>query len=230
MNDTKICNCCKKELPATTEYFHRDSTLKSGIRGICKECCCKNRKEYSKTNREYEHNYGKQYREKNKEELKIKLSKWKNENKDKIADEWQRYYEANKARLAKNRKIYWSNNKERYKVSIQRRKARKRELVSNLTIAQWENIKQIFDNKCAYCGRELKLYQEHFIPLSKGGEFTINNIIPSCQSCNSSKHDRLFNEWYPRYKYYNKKREEKILSHLHYKNNIQQLTLLQNVL
>lgn len=34
----KTCTKCKKELPATTEYFHRHSTCKGGLNSICKKC------------------------------------------------------------------------------------------------------------------------------------------------------------------------------------------------
>ena len=106
----------------------------------------------------------------------------------------------------------------------QRRMALKRKLSSTLTLAQWENMKMHFNNKCAYCGKELPLAQEHFLALTKGGEYTVNNIIPSCKTCNSSKCNKDFFTWYPKYKYFSKKREKIILKFLNYKNEIQQLT------
>lgn len=44
--------------------------------------------------------------------------------------------------------------------------------------------------KCAYCGIELyktKFHVEHLIPLSKGGSNDMENLFPSCGSCNSVK-------------------------------------------
>lgn len=35
---TKICNCCKREYPATVEFFHKDSAGKLGLKGKCKLC------------------------------------------------------------------------------------------------------------------------------------------------------------------------------------------------
>lgn len=32
------CNVCKQDLPATTEFFHRDKNKKNGLYGHCKEC------------------------------------------------------------------------------------------------------------------------------------------------------------------------------------------------
>mgnify|MGYP003489420683 CR=1 FL=1 len=90
-----------------------------------------------------------------------------------------------------------------------------------------KNIKLEFNNKCAYCGKEKPLSQEHFVALSKGGEFTINNIIPSCQNCNSSKRATDFFEWYPKFKHYSKKREQIILKFLNYNNTKEYVYIYQ---
>lgn len=103
--------------------------------------------------------------------------------------------------------------------------AKKAELPSTLTYDQWNIVKRYFGNKCAYCGKEVPLQQDHFVPLSKGGEYTHNNIIPACRSCNTSKHAQNFFDWYPRQKFYSKKREQRILKFLGYKGKIQQLSV-----
>ncbi len=36
--EVKVCTKCKKELPATTEYFHRNRISHDGLRSDCKEC------------------------------------------------------------------------------------------------------------------------------------------------------------------------------------------------
>lgn len=36
--DTKRCNKCGRNLPATTEYFHRTKSIKNGLRNPCREC------------------------------------------------------------------------------------------------------------------------------------------------------------------------------------------------
>jgi 5-methylcytosine-specific restriction endonuclease McrA len=101
-----------------------------------------------------------------------------------------------------------------------------RSLPHTLTDAEWEEIKRHFGHKCAYCGKKRPLQREHFIPLSKGGEYTHNNIIPACAECNWSKLDRDFNEWYPAQPFYSEARERRILRYLNYDGNMQQLRLL----
>lgn len=46
---TKICSKCKKELPLTTEYYHRRRDRKIGFRSECKECGLKQKRDYRKT-------------------------------------------------------------------------------------------------------------------------------------------------------------------------------------
>ena len=36
---------------------------------------------------------------------------------------------------------------------------------------------------------------DHFIPLIKGGHTIINNIVPACSHCNSSKQAKMPQEW-----------------------------------
>lgn len=51
-----------------------------------------------------------------------------------------------------------------------------------------------------------------------------------CISCNSSKRDKDFFEWYPTYKHYNQEREKFILEYLGYTtDDTQQLSINQNL-
>ena len=60
--------------------------------------------------------------------------------------------------------------------------------VNDLTPAQWEDIKNTFNHRCAYCKRKMKrLTMDHITPLIKGGSHTMQNVVPACKSCNSKK-------------------------------------------
>lgn len=63
--------------------------------------------------------------------------------------------------------------------------------VDDLTEVQWLAIKAAYRYRCAYCGKRKALTQDHIVPVSHGGEHTASNIVPACQSCNSSKGARL---------------------------------------
>lgn len=218
----------------------------------CKECRKKIRKEYTIKNKEKIAATKKKYRESNKDEIstynKIYIEEnkeyYRNYSKQYYQDNIQHFKERDKNRYEENKehfKKYRANNKERYKawykqyykknkgkyiINTQKRLAMKKKLASTLTLKQWELIKKDFDYKCAYCGQSLALEQEHFIALSNGGEYTHNNIIPACKSCNCSKNASDFFDWYHQQETYSKERENKILEYLNYTTkDIQQLAL-----
>jgi 5-methylcytosine-specific restriction endonuclease McrA len=253
MSETKVCTKCGKELPATTEYFYKWAKGKFGVMAECKECWKSHTKKFKNDNKErykemdqryYEANkeqilaHNKQYYEANKEhisevnkryvsehfeETKAYQKEWYLRNKENVAE---RYKRTSKKRKATQRK-YRQEHKGKMNQYKRYRRAKKLSLPISFTNKQWDECKSLFNNRCAYCGKELPLTQDHFIPLSKNGEFTINNIIPACGRCNSSKCNRDFFEWYPKQKTYSKKREKKILNHLKYnEQHIQQLALL----
>jgi 5-methylcytosine-specific restriction endonuclease McrA len=74
-----------------------------------------------------------------------------------------------------------------------RRRARKYQAsINDFTQTQWIAMQEAYGHCCVYCGKEHKGYltQDHIIPLSKGGDHTQSNIVPSCRSCNSKKGNR----------------------------------------
>jgi len=226
METKKVCSKCYRELPATTEYFHKNKYGKQGLQSVCKECRYESNKEkaseyfkeYYAENRQKLLIYQKRFREENENQVKETQKQYYKKNKEKVKEKSKEYRLQNHESVLRYQKIYRKKynreNKEMCNIHTQRRIARKKLLPSNLTFEQWENTKDYFGNRCAYCGKELPLTQEHLIPVSKGGGYTVNNIIPSCQSCNSSKHSKDFFEWYPKYIHYSKKRETFILDFL----------------
>jgi len=63
------------------------------------------------------------------------------------------------------------------------------------TWEEWEFACEWFDNRCAYCDVTSFLTQDHLVPVSGGGPWTVLNIIPACVSCNSSKGSRQAHLW-----------------------------------
>jgi 5-methylcytosine-specific restriction endonuclease McrA len=156
------------------------------------------------------------------------MAKYYKKNIDKIRERNKEYCLQNKDKVAQKRKQYYKSEKGKQIVKIVRakRKSAFKKLQVAYTLEEWEDCLKYFKHSCCYCGNPGPMEQDHFIALSKGGEYTRNNIVPACKSCNSSKNNKDFFEWYPKQSFYNRKRESKILKFLHYKNQIQQLSFI----
>jgi 5-methylcytosine-specific restriction endonuclease McrA len=132
------------------------------------------------------------YREENREFVRglQRTSKkaWNAANKDLVHAKNQKYYEENTAKICAHTATYQRENPEKVKVFQSRRRARKAAGRNDLAPQQWEEVLQAFDSRCAYCHKKSRtLEMEHVVPLSKGGENTVSNIVPSCVRCNRKK-------------------------------------------
>ena len=223
-NGFKKCTKCGNELPETNEYFQTKRSAKGGLRSECKECSRIYSKKYKQDNREIISEQNREYRKNNKDH--IAEYHRTHDRRESVRKYGALYREKNKERISERMRQYRKYNKDKTNILCQGRRARKHKLEHSLALGQWNAIKKSFNNSCAYCGKEKPLVQEHLIPLSKGGEYTINNIIPSCQPCNSKKSSKDFFEWYPKFEHYSKQREAKILKYLGYNKGIQQLSLI----
>lgn len=179
-----------------------------------KEAIIARRKKFGETHKKELAITRKEYYEANKEATLLSVKEYQRKHKEVLMIRHKNYYEANKEAIAMSVKEYQKNNKDYYYIIRERRRTLKKKLPSTLTLSQWEFIKLQFNNKCAYCGEEKPLTQEHFIPLSNGGSHTKENIIPVCLSCNCSKCKRDFEKWYPKHRHYNKEREEAIVKYI----------------
>ena len=80
--------------------------------------------------------------------------------------------------------------------AARRRKVRLEKAVNDLTTAQWAAIRLAWGG-CAYCGsaEPLALQRDCVLPLSRGGRYTLTNIVPACRSCNASKSNDEVTSW-----------------------------------
>lgn len=80
---------------------------------------------------------------------------------------------------------------ERKRFRNMRYKAKKRSAEGSHTYEEWLLLKRKYKNICLCCKKsepEIKLTEDHIIPLSMGGTDKIANIQPLCQACNTRKH------------------------------------------
>lgn len=76
-----------------------------------------------------------------------------------------------------------------------RQSIRNRILQGNKFVLDSKQIAKIYASPCFRCGSNSNISLDHVIPLSRGGNHSIGNLMPLCQPCNSSKGKKLLVEW-----------------------------------
>ena len=65
----------------------------------------------------------------------------------------------------------------------------------DLSPAQWDALKQAWGG-CAYCGAtDRPLQRDCVLAISRGGRYTLENIVPACRSCNAGKGNEEVTRW-----------------------------------
>lgn len=81
-----------------------------------------------------------------------------------------------------------------------RRKRRMARVEHDLTDAQWLALMDAWAG-CAYCGGDgAALQKDTMLPISRGGRYTLANVVPACGSCNASKCNTEVTTWLRRKK------------------------------
>ncbi len=68
-------------------------------------------------------------------------------------------------------------------------------VVHDLTDTQWSALLAAW-GACAYCGSpDDHLQRDCVLPISRGGRYTVGNVVPACRSCNASKCNGEVGRW-----------------------------------
>jgi len=80
--------------------------------------------------------------------------------------------------------------------AARKRKRRMDAADNDLTALEWSQIRAAWQERCAYCGAVgVPLQRDCVLPLSRGGRYTVQNIVPACRSCNASKSNDEVTGW-----------------------------------
>jgi 5-methylcytosine-specific restriction endonuclease McrA len=195
-------------------HFYKNSQQKDGLAGKCRDCMAVLRKEWDRkynaspkaraTARRYYYSekgqatkkaYRQAYELTDEQREKYRLTARMHEKLGKYKLRRKRYDQSPKGRITKmvKDKRYIKSERGRFskrKVEI-KRKYQMQATDCTLTRVQWLTIKEAWQHRCAYCNQESqRLEMDHAIPLSKGGDHTMSNIVPACRACNAKKGNR----------------------------------------
>jgi hypothetical protein len=221
---TKTCSRC--DTTKDIEEFNRMPRGKFGRSNICKKCDSAKVNKWRKNNpdkrqailerfarlhpqasaessKKYIENHHEQY-------IANRRTYYKNNAESLRADQRERYRSdptrSNSATMrwrqshieqSKEMRRDWRRrNPEKQRLYKQNRRASLLNTDRTLTVEQWENIKSKYNHLCCYCGEPKPLTIDHWIPLSRKGTHTANNVVPACKSCNSKKRTRTGEEYF----------------------------------
>ena len=171
---TKRCINCgiEKEL----FLFSNNKASKDGKKARCKDCLREERRSYYLQNKEKEMQRHKKYYDKHRSRLIEYTKQYNLENKEKISQYLKEY------RKTENGKTSAKNH------SMNRRLQKKIGSIKTKELKEFLLKK----TKCYWCEKNLKdnFHIDHYIPLSKGGAHSIDNLVLSCHSCNLKKSNK----------------------------------------
>mgnify|MGYP001583955538 CR=1 FL=1 len=221
---TSICKFCKKKKYESNIEENREN--RRNYYKVHKEELIKKATEYNVTHEDDRKIYLKLWRIKNQQKIKeyrllhndqlVRNKKeYRMNNRGLTSTYKRRYKEQNKEKVLSYQRDYYSRNKDIFRIDRIRRKSNAKGLISAFLRVDWEFCKSFFGNSCAYCGEKVQLLtQDHVIPITKGGNYTKDNIFPACPNCNSKKHNKDFEKWYPNCEFFSVERLNRII---HYK-------------
>lgn len=174
----KRCNKCGNEKPLDDFAICRGS--KDGRQITCRAC-------------KREHYLA------NKERYQARHRAWREANPGRNAELAREWRQANPERAAQGVRRWNQENPERALERSRRRRARRQEAtVESFTadelLASWAERGL---SGCTYCPDGEYEHADHVVPLARGGSHSIDNLVPACERCNTSKGAKLLADWLP---------------------------------
>lgn len=195
--NSKICPTCQQEKELTEFYnkLNKDGSIYYWRR--CKDCVRKG------------------------------SSKWKVDNPDKH-QKHRETFEAKPERIEYLKENGVRQRESGYSLEWQRKNPdkcsvyAKQHRIHDITETEWKECLSVFNNTCAYCGLPvekhivkrngkniiMKLHKDH---VDHDGSNDLRNAVPSCRSCNDSKHQSDLEEWYRKQEFFCEEKLNKII-------------------
>jgi len=177
-------------------------------RWACYECSRIIKKKYRDNNKDKIREQKKESYKRNFKTIALKAKQRYPEIKEERQIYLKEYYQKNKQKLISKASIYFQDNIEKVKaykrkwnktesgiLSSKNSKANRRSLEKRLGVLKKSELTNLLqqEHDCYWCGKKIdktlssSYHFDHYVPLSKGGANTIDNIKLSCAKCNLTK-------------------------------------------
>lgn len=173
------------------------------------------KKKYYESNKEKVKEYQATYYQENKDKANQSSKRFYEDNKDRMLYIQKLAYLENKDYILKRNKDYQVKNKDKVRACRKEWASSKSGKIAKKVSSHLRNTKMRITNdntitktslalllskqndKCYYCGTHLdfnikfSVHLDHYIPISKGGAHSIDNVVFSCKMCNLKKSDSM---------------------------------------
>ena len=158
--------CTVCKIDKNISCFGVEKRTKSGFQASCKECNNLRGKERYLKIKEYAKKQAIEYRNKNYQK-RIEIER--------------------KSRL---------KNKEKYRMlRSERQSYRNYAINSRRFLILPKELKKIYNSGCFKCGSNENQSLDHIVPISRGGNHSVGNIMTLCKNCNASKGNKYLVQW-----------------------------------
>lgn len=114
-------------------------------------------------------------------------------NPEKFKESKRKYRENHPEKIKKYQKEYCSSNPEKYKNYSYKRRSTK--LANGVFKVTDKELKKLYTSNCFYCDSNDYIQIDHVVPISRGGQHSIGNLVAACRKCNTSKNNKFLTEW-----------------------------------
>ena len=201
----RTCSVCGIEKPLSEFY----KCGNGGYRSYCKKCANAKAHTYNEEHRDQIIESKRKYHKDHKAEIDAYNKEYYKNHSEEVKQRVRKWEEANPI---------WA--RESQTIATHKRLSRNLGLETDYTLEDWHMSKDFFkvdeQLQCAYCGTpidDMTVTQDHIIARGVGGGYIPENIIPACESCNSSKLTFNLSEWYRKQPFYSKEREKRIIEY-----------------
>jgi 5-methylcytosine-specific restriction endonuclease McrA len=171
------------------EYLKNDNERQKKWYSLHKDEISERRHNSYPEHKEDSNRRGKEYYISNKAEIAFRRHIFHIKHKSELNAKSLEYHNSHKEYRLECSRQWTRNNPEKHRLQASLRRARKKNAtIIGITHKEWLQMCKDNNGCCSYCGRKTALEMDHVIPLTKGGVHGVDNIVPACKKCNSSKH------------------------------------------